>query len=86
VYDVDPKMLDVLDDLESHPSLYTRTPIQCSLSSGQLTEVQLYMVHNYKKNLLTLPYLDDYTKDVKPYSHRENRADGYKAADDMKEQ
>ena len=60
-------MLETLDELEQHPRLYTRTATQCVLMKSQDQELlgktidcEVYLVHGFKKELLSLPALSCY--------------------------
>jgi hypothetical protein len=65
VYEVDKQMLDSLDDLESHPKGYTRTPIQCisldEKSKDKTLDCEAYFLTDFKNHLLDLPFLKSYT-------------------------
>ena len=70
--DVDDQMLKILDDLEEHPRIYRRTPVQCVLEKGTSTDVtdllgvsgnipcETYLLYNYRPELLSLPHLSSY--------------------------
>ena len=69
--DVDDRMLKVLDDLEEHPRIYRRTPMQCVLEKGTSTDTDLlgvsgnipcetYLLYDYRSELLSLPHLSNY--------------------------
>ena len=94
---MDPKMLARLDKLEDHPGLYTRTSVTCILEqpASQDTEVgsvlncEVYMVHNFNKDMLSRPFLSDYDIDVHkatPYSPRQDRVSSYDVYQELKEQ
>ncbi|KAK8396207.1 hypothetical protein O3P69_005339 [Scylla paramamosain] len=61
VYEVDDKMLEVLDQLEAHPKYYERKMRKVKLEeSGKEVECWLYLLHKYKPFMMELPFLDDY--------------------------
>ncbi len=97
LYDVDTKMLAKLDDLERHPEVYTRTPVDCILNqpvsseeeSNQTIRAEIYLLYNFNKSMLSMPFLSDYSMEAvknKPYSHRENRSTEYNICSEIKEQ
>lgn len=59
VYSIDDKMLEFLDDFESHPTLYKRQKIPVSL--GDKSELcWCYLLQKSKPELLQLPFLESY--------------------------
>ncbi len=90
-------MLAELDDLEKHPELYTRKPFDCILnhpvSSGEEPDktirAEIYMLYNFNKSMLSMPFLSDYSMEAaknKPYSYRENRSAEHNIYSEVKEQ
>ncbi len=77
-------MLAELDDLERHPELYTRKPLDCILNHPVSSEeepdktirAEVYMLYNFNKSMLSMPFLSDYSMEAKnkPCSYRENRS------------
>lgn len=62
VYDVDDKMLEVLDKLEDHPKCYERKIRKVKMQeSGKELECWVYLLHKYKPFMMELPFLDDYS-------------------------
>lgn len=60
VYDVDDRMLAVLDRLEFHPHWYTRQPCQIQLKSGEQTTCLVYFLLNFKPDLLKFNFLSNF--------------------------
>ncbi len=90
VYEVDQKLLEHLDWLESHPALYTRTPTQCVMLDTQVIEdCDVYMVMNFKPHLLSLPHLSSYDDSLDKscrYRSKGERDEDYLMASEIKEQ
>lgn len=87
LYEVDDKLLEHLDWLESHPNVYTRTPTQCvMLDTRTLVVCEVYMVFNFKPRLLSLPYLSSYSdKQEEGYKFRDERDEDYSFASELKD-
>ena len=74
-YRVDDNMLGHLDKLEQHPSYYTRTPEEFeiilsteeTIKSGEVIRAGIYLLKNFKKELLDLPFLECYDGTIQPY-------------------
>ncbi|XP_045108699.1 putative gamma-glutamylcyclotransferase CG2811 isoform X1 [Portunus trituberculatus] len=61
VYEVDDKMLELLDRLEDHPKYYERKMKKVKLQeSGKELECWVYLLHKYKPFMMELPFLNDY--------------------------
>ena len=83
LYEVDDKLLEHLDWLESHPEVYTRTPTQCVMLETQTTmECEVYMIFNFNPQLLSLPHLSSYTDTG--YKFREERDKDTSLASEIK--
>lgn len=63
-------MLSHLDKLENHPIYYTRTQEEfqvlkaessSDLKDGEIVKAGIYLLKNFKEELLKLPYLVDYS-------------------------
>ncbi|KAH7954411.1 hypothetical protein HPB49_018264 [Dermacentor silvarum] len=63
VYQVDDRMLAVLDRLESHPDIYVRSLEDVGLLSqaGGELKAWIYFVRKFERELLSLPYVVNYT-------------------------
>lgn len=73
-------MLQCLDKLENCPDTYSRRTTQCVLLDAQnketVVDCEAYFLHDFKKELLSLPHLSSYdsrSPDQLPYVQRENR-------------
>lgn len=101
VYSVDELMLNNLDKLENAPAYYTRCldPIEMvevtnkdddDLKPKQITHCFIYVLQNFKRELLKLPCIDNYcpTESDKPYVTREQRDPqvGTRYYEDVKEE
>ena len=64
-------MLDRLDQLEDHPNLYQRLPVQCVLLEegqgqwagrrvGEVVDTEAYFLTDYREELLQLPHMASY--------------------------
>ena len=81
---MDSKMLSKLDELEDHPGLYTRTPVTCVLEQSltrdtEVISCETYILHNFKKAMLSEPFLRDYNMEV--YKATKFSPTGGKASD-----
>ena len=71
LFDVDDEKLEVLDALEDHPYFYRRTTVSCILDQGTNTcadpeitgtiSCEVYLMHNFRPELLSLPHISSYT-------------------------
>jgi len=64
VYDIDEKMLSNLDILEEYPKLYTRRQEKIIIKDQNLErtiEAWTYFLIEFRSEMLSLPYLDDYS-------------------------
>ena len=58
-------MLGHLDSLEKHPTHYTRTPEQFTMvENGDSVKAELYLMKEFKPNLLTYPYHVNYSSEA----------------------
>ena len=73
VYEVDQAMLQVLDELEVHPKVYRRTPMQCVPFSASIDpkemDCETYFLTDFKDYLLELPFHKSFTAYPKDFSH-----------------
>ena len=65
VFDVDERMLNRLDQLESHPVLYERKPIEieiqpCDGSSPRKEKIETYLLTNFREEMKSLETLEEY--------------------------
>ena len=64
VYDVNDTVLQKLDRLECHPTIYEREKVPISLQQqvegDQITECWCYFLTDFHPNMLTLPFLETY--------------------------
>ena len=68
-------MLGHLDKLERHPSYYTRTPEEFeiilsneeTIKQSEVINAGIYLLKNFKEELLKLPFLECYDGTIKPY-------------------
>ena len=89
LYEVDNTVLEVLDEFEQHPTVYTRTPMHCVMDEGHedVVDCETYLVFNYREDLLKQPFLDCYddsTPGYKPYVTRKDRSGGPSIVDQIK--
>ncbi|XP_075543436.1 putative gamma-glutamylcyclotransferase CG2811 [Dermacentor variabilis] len=63
VYQVDDRMLEVLDHLERHPRFYARSQEDVELLShgGGRLKAWIYFVREFDRELLSLPYVVNFT-------------------------
>ncbi|EEC19489.1 gamma-glutamylaminecyclotransferase isoform X1 [Ixodes scapularis] len=65
IYSVDEKMLHFLDEFEGHPQYYVRTEEEVQgvdLSGNSIRRTAwIYFLKSYKEELLSKPYLEDYS-------------------------
>ncbi|XP_050040369.2 putative gamma-glutamylcyclotransferase CG2811 [Dermacentor andersoni] len=63
VYQMDARMLEVVDHLEWHPRLYVRSQEDIELLSqgGGRLKAWIYFVREFDRQLLSLPYLVNFT-------------------------
>ena len=65
---MDDQMLKVIDDLEEHPQIYWRIPMQCVLDEGTSKDLgitgsidcEAYLLYSFRPELLSLPHLSSY--------------------------
>ena len=80
VYSVNDKMMTVLDDLETHPSFYTRHQIPVKFNDKS-EKMWCYLMQNFRQDLLQLPTNRKYDqKEHAPYVGRANRPPGKEEA------
>ena len=68
-------MLGHLDKLERHPSYYTRTLEEFeiilsneeTINQSEVINAGIYLLKNFKEELLELPFLECYDGTIKPY-------------------
>ena len=61
LYEVDDAMLNVLDQLEQHPTWYIRTDIKCVLvDTDNVVDCQVYFLKDPKPILYSYPYFNCY--------------------------
>ncbi|OWF35320.1 putative gamma-glutamylcyclotransferase CG2811 [Mizuhopecten yessoensis] len=60
VYEVDDRMLEVLDELERHPTFYRREMIPVTSEDGSTVDCGCYLLFNFREDLLKLPFYDTY--------------------------
>lgn len=80
VYSVNDRMMEILDDLEAHPSFYTRTQIPI-IFQEKSEKMWCYLMQNFRQDVLQLPMNSRY--DVKAhgtYVGRANRPPGKEEA------
>lgn len=89
LYEVDDKLLEHLDWLESHPEVYTRTPTQCIMLDTQtLVNCEVYIVSNFKPHLLSLPHHSSYSDALdegSKYRSRDGREENDSIAKELKQ-
>ena len=78
-------MLGILDDLERHPYFYKRSKVSCVLKqaadsaeyvNGDVINCEVYLMFNFRPDLLTLPQLSSYADDPqRPYVYVKDRGD-----------
>lgn len=83
--DVDDQMLKVVDELEEHPRIYRRIPAHCVLTEkGTCTDqpsitgsvaCEVYLLYNFRPELLSLPHLRSYTDNSMSYVREIDRED-----------
>lgn len=64
VYEINDEMLSELDEFENHPDYYIRKQ-EYVLTKGESERilVWMYFLPNFKKSLLELPFLSDYSSE-----------------------
>lgn len=80
VYSVNDRMMEILDDLEAHPTFYTRTQIPI-IFQEKSEKMWCYLMQNFRQDVLQLPMNSRY--DVKAhgtYVGRANRPPGKEEA------
>ncbi|XP_053629264.2 putative gamma-glutamylcyclotransferase CG2811 isoform X2 [Cherax quadricarinatus] len=79
VYEVDNKMLSMLDMLEDHPEYYERKIKKiCLKDSDEVIDCWIYLLFMYKQQMMELPFLKTYSSygdHGKNYAVRESRGD-----------
>lgn len=60
IYEVDERMLEVLDDLERHPVFYRREVIPITAEDGSTVQCGCYLLCDFRKELLELPFYELY--------------------------
>ncbi|KAL3836231.1 hypothetical protein ACJMK2_021670 [Sinanodonta woodiana] len=87
VYEVDDECFQALDELEDYPKLYGRELINVRLldrdgnmaSCGDTIQCWCYLLYNFRQNLLSLPYHEEYDDWKRP---EDARFDGKGEPDD----
>ncbi|KAI9582653.1 troponin C-akin-1 protein [Glossina fuscipes] len=85
IYEVDNKMLKVLDDLEDCQDIYTREMLDMNIGVGEGTvPCWVYLLQKYPEKLLKLEYLSSYENNEKhPYVIRHQRHHKYPPNEDL---
>lgn len=88
---MDDKLLEHLDWLEAHPTMYMRTPTQCIMLETQaLVDCEVYIVFNFRPELLSLPHLSSYDSanldEDRKYRFRDEREEGYSLTSELKKE
>ncbi|XP_055374485.1 troponin C-akin-1 protein [Condylostylus longicornis] len=85
IYEVDNKMLDVLDNLEDCQDIYTREIQNMNIGVGEGTvPCWVYLLQKYPENLLNLQYLSSYKNSAEyPYVIRNKRTHKHPVNEDL---
>ena len=84
LFDVDDKMLKVLDVLEDHPNLYKRRTVSCVVDQDTNTSAEIsgsitceaYLMYNFRPKLLLLPHISSYADTPeRQYVRKDRRED-----------
>lgn len=59
VYSVNDKMMEILDDLEAHPTFYTRSQIPI-IFQDKSEKMWCYLMKNFRQDVLQLPMYSKY--------------------------
>jgi len=85
IYEVDDKMLGVLDNLEDCQEIFTREQLNMNIGVGEGTvPCWVYLLQKYPEKLLDLPYLSSYENNAEhPYVMRNRRTHKHPAQEDL---
>ena len=85
IYEVDDRMLSVLDNLEDCQDIFTREMQDMNIGIGEGTvPCWVYLLQKYPEKLLNLPYLSSYQNSgAHPYVLRNKRTHKHPAQEDL---
>merc|ERR1711953_1076500 len=67
VYRIDQKILDHLDILEAHPTLYNRRLMKV-VTEGHTLDCWTYMISDFREELLTEEFIEEYSSKITPWN------------------